>query len=83
MVHPNDNEKNKQIERTQEQLNNDYATTLAQIGEREFRISKLKEEISNLFSHVDSLQKEAAALAANKPAEVEVPKEATVTPIKG
>lgn len=62
MVHPSNNEENKKVERTQEQLNHDYANLLAQVGERTYRKDKLQSEINELFKVIDNLQQEAGKL---------------------
>jgi hypothetical protein len=79
-------------ERTQEQLNNEYAVTLAQVGEKQYQMRKMQGElqsvIDSLFSKIDILQKEAGELAAKKKLEDEAAiskaeevKEADVLPI--
>lgn len=60
----------KMSERTQEQLNHDYANALARLGEAHYRIDKMKEDVKRMNSEIDALQVEAAALNAKKTSEV-------------
>ncbi len=65
------------VERTQEQLQNDYMHALAQIGERVYRRIKMNDEVTTLIKQVDSIQLEASVLQAKlaKSQPVEVPAE--------
>ena len=53
----------KQEKKTKEQLQNEYAHVLAQIGEISYRKKKMDEDIKRLYEHVDKIQSQAEQMA--------------------
>jgi chromosome segregation ATPase len=49
-------------DRTREQINNEYANTCAQIGERSFQISTMEADIESLKQKIVALGKEIKSL---------------------
>lgn len=62
MIHPNDSVENKKVEKSLQDLNNEYAHALAQIGDRHYRQVKVENELEQLYKLVDSLMAQASTL---------------------
>lgn len=56
----------KMEKRTKEQLQQEYATALAQLGEIQYKVLKSQEDVKRLMELVDKLQKEAIQLAKDE-----------------
>lgn len=55
--------------RTKEQLQHEYATALAQLGEIQYKVLRSKEDVKKLMELVDKLQQEAVQLAKEEAAD--------------
>lgn len=69
-------------QRTREQINNDYANTCAQIGERSFQISMMEADVDALKKRVLELGKEIKALDEAEKAAPAPASAATAQPIQ-